>query len=227
MGRGIAAAAGLGLVLTLASACSSPPPPPPLVVNVFVQGDPGVPLAGASLLFGGDVVGITAGPRGLAELRLTGEEGQAFDLTVRCPEGYRSPPDTVTVVLRRLAEPSKVPAYQATCAPTTRSVVVAIAADNGAGLPVVYLGREIARTDAAGAANVLLQVAPGEPIALTLATTDKNAQNLRPQNPVATFNVKDEDDVFAFSQRFTDETKRVVYHARKATGPTRLGSLPH
>ena len=67
-------------------------------------------------------------------------------------------------MLRRLAEPSKVPAYQATCPPTTRAIVVAVAAENGAGLPVLYLGREVARTDASGAASVLLHAVPGEPI---------------------------------------------------------------
>jgi len=73
---------------------------------------------------------------------------------------------------------------------------------------------------------VLLHVVPGEPISLTLATTDPSAEALRPQSPVASFNVKDEDDVFVFAQRFTDETKKVVYRARRAAGPTKLSSIP-
>jgi len=203
----------------LVAACSNPPPPP-LVVRVLVQSDPGVPLPGAKLLYGGKTVGTT-GSNGLAELTLRGADGQSFELSVQCPDGYKSPTDALSVVLRRLAEPKKVPVYTESCPPTQRSVVVAIDADKGPNLPVMYLGREVARTDASGAASVLLRVAPGEQFSLTLSTDEKGAEALRPQSPVATFNVKDSDDVFVFAPKFTVEHKRVVYHARPK-GPTPL-----
>lgn len=200
--------------------CSAPPPPP-LFVKVLVQSDPGVATPGVTILSAGRPVGTT-GADGVAGLTLRGEEGQSFDLTVECPEGYKSPAGALTVALRRLADPAKVPVYQASCQPTTRAVVVAIAADKGANLPVLYLGGEVARTDASGAADVLLHVPPGEPFSLTLSTTEKGAEGLRPQSPVASFNVKETDDVYVFAARFTMEAKRVARPAAAPKGPTRL-----
>ncbi|HEY1692536.1 MAG TPA: hypothetical protein VGG39_10265 [Polyangiaceae bacterium] len=208
------------LLASLGAACSTPPPPP-LVVKVLVESDPGVPVTGATVQSGGRVVGTT-GPTGATELTLRGEEGQSFDLTVQCPDGYKSPFTPVTVALRRLADPSKVPVYEVSCPPTTRTVVVAIAADRGPNLPVLYLGREVARTDASGAADVLLRVTPGEQVSLTIATTEKGAEALRPQSPVATFNVKDQDDVFVFATRFSVEAKRAPRVFAAPKGPTRI-----
>jgi hypothetical protein len=200
--------------------CSAPPPPP-LLIKVLVQSDPGSPLAGATIGSGGRTVG-TSGVDGMATLTLRGDEGQSFDLSVTCPDGYKSPTSPLTVTLRHLSEPSKVPVYETSCPPTTRTVVVAIAATNGPNLPVLYLGREIARTDSSGAADVLLRVPPGEQFSLTLSTADKGAEAMRPQNPVASFSVKDADDVFVFAQRFTVEAKKVFRPVAAPKGPTRI-----
>lgn len=189
---------------------------------MVVESDPGRALGGAKILSLGKPVGTT-GSDGVAKLTLRGEEGQSFELSVQCPDGYKSPTSDLTVVLRRLADPSKVPAYTVSCPPTTRTVVVAIAADKGPNLPVLYLGRMVARTDASGAADVLLHVPPGEQFSLTLSTAEKGAEALRPQSPVATFGVKDSDDVFVFTPRFTVEQQKPVYRpVARPTGPTRI-----
>jgi hypothetical protein len=193
-------------------------------VAVHVRSDPGKPLALAQVQYGGQTI-ATTDAAGVAKLTLHGSEGETFDVTVACPTGYQSPTSPISVVLRRLAEPGKVPEYDVRCPPTTREAVVAVRADKGAGLPVMYLGREIGRTDANGAATVLLRVRPLETFDLTLATTglpDKNAEQLRPANPVATFAVKDQDDVFVFEPRFTVEAKKVVVHAPAPKGPVRI-----
>jgi hypothetical protein len=91
-----------------------------------------------------------------------------------------------------------------------RSVVVGITADKGPNLPVLYLGSEVARTDASGAAHVLLRVPPGEQFTLILQTTGKGAERLRPRNPVATFTVGDRDEVFAYDPHLTVERKRMI-----------------
>jgi hypothetical protein len=180
-----------------------------------------VPVAGAHVVYEGKTVGSTTRD-GSTTLSLLGEEGQSFDLRIVCPDGYRSPAAPVTVVLRRLDDPGKVARYRTSCPPTTRSVVVAIAADEGANLPVIYLGSEVGRTDAAGAANVLLHVAPGEPFALSLATTGKGAEALRPRNPVAIFTAKEQDDVFVFNPHFSVERKPKL-GAPQRRGPTEVG----
>ena len=52
-----------------------------------------------------------------------------------------------------------------------RRVVVAVRAENGPNLPVTYLGRAVGRTDASGAAHVLLAMHPGDQFSLGLDTS--------------------------------------------------------
>jgi hypothetical protein len=196
------------LLLATADACLAqrPLPPAPVAIAVFVESDPGVPLTNAEVFFGASKVGTT-GDDGLARLKLAGDEGQSFDLFVRCPEGYKSPLSPVTATVRRLAEPRKIVRYETSCPPTTREVIVAVMADKGpnlpvANLPVMYLGNKVALTDAWGAAHVLLRIAPGEQFSLVLDTSGKGAASLKPSNPVGTFTIKDKDEVFVFAPHF-------------------------
>jgi hypothetical protein len=212
--------AAVAAVLVLpGGGCSAlePVPPPPLEVVVRVGGDPGQAIKGAALLFNGQKVS-TSGDDGVARLKLTGKDGEAFDVTVSCPEGFQSPAKPLQVVLKRLADDKK-PEYDVVCLPTSRTVVVAVRADGGANLPVLYLGREVARTDAAGAAHVLLKLKPDEPFDLVLGTQDND--RLRPQNPFASFVLKERDEVFVFDQRFELEKKKVVRGGRR--GPVKIG----
>jgi hypothetical protein len=89
-----------------------------------------------------------------------------------------------------------------------RSVVVAVKSENGPNLPVMYLNRPVARTDAAGAAHFLLQMAPGAQFVVTLDTSE-NAK-LKPANPSKPFTVGQNDDIFVFEQKFETEKTRVV-----------------
>lgn len=120
-------------------------------------------------------------------------------------------------MIKRLTDTNKKPEYDVTCPPTTRTVVVAVRADNGPNLPVMYLGREAARTDTAGAAHVMMKLKPDEGFSLVLATDGND--RLRPQNPSASFIVRDHDDVFTFDQKF-DLEKKVV---RGRRGPVKIG----
>lgn len=180
----------------------------PYQFSVRVSGDPGRPVAGAALTFKGKQVAVSDNS-GLAQLSAHGQEGETVDFGVSCPEGYRSPTSPVSLRLTRLREGSRMPEYQVTCAPALREVVIAVRAENGADLPVKYLGREVARTDAAGAAHFLLRVEPGAQLEVALDTHDKRA--LRPQDPVAHFLARSEDDVFVLDQPFV--VTRDVRHA--------------
>ncbi len=108
------------------------------------------------------------------------------------------------------------------CPPTTRNVVVAVRAENGPELPVLYLGEKVAQTDDSGAAHVLLKLPPNQPFKLTLDTSGDDHSRLRPQNPTATFDVKNQDDMFVFNQKFKLERPRYHYHPRHHVGPTPL-----
>jgi len=210
------------LVPTLA-ACSAldPVAPPPQEIIIRVSGDPGQAIKGAELLYNAQKVSTTT-EDGVGRLKLNGKDGESFNITVQCPDGFQSPTKPILVTLKRLADPSKVPEYDASCPPTTRTVVVAVRADGGANLPVKYLGREVARTDSAGAAHVLLKLKSDESFDLVLGTDDKGNERLRPQNPYASFIVKDRDEVFTFDQKF--ELERRIYTGRgRPRGPTRIG----
>ena len=95
-------------------------------------------------------------------------------------------------------------------------------ADGGPNLPVKHLGREVARTDASGAAHVMLKLKPDESFDLVLGTSEKAAERLRPQNPFATFIVKDRDEVFTFDQKFEQEKRKRTGGGRRR-GPVRIG----
>lgn len=193
-------------------------PPPPQEIIIRVASDPGKPLGDVELFSNGKKVSTTDAT-GTAKLTLTGKDGETFDVFVRCPVGFQSPTKPLTILLRRLADVSKKPEYEAACPPTTRTVVVAVRAENGPNLPITHLGREIGRTDAAGAAHVLLKVTPDESFSLTLDTTEKGRERLRPQNPVASFSVKEHDDVLVFDKKF--ELER-VFGGPKKRGPVKI-----
>jgi hypothetical protein len=208
-----------------ASGCDrfDPPPPPPQTVVIRVNSDPGKPLEGAKVLFGGQEVGGT-GEDGVAEIKLAGRDGETFDVNVACPEGFESPKGPVRVTLHRLSDPGKRPEYAVQCPPRTRTVVVAVRAEGVSDIPVTLLGREVARTDESGAAHVVLTLEPGEQFDLMLDTNDDRFADLRPQNPVASFGIGHQNDIFTFDQKFDrKEKKRRIYRGRaKPKGPVKI-----
>jgi hypothetical protein len=147
------------------------------------------------------ILGIQCIPPSIAP----GADGETVDVFVSCPEGFRSPKKPVPLRLARIADPTKTPEYSVSCPPSQRTVVVAVRAEGGANLPILYLGREIARTDASGAAHVLLRAKPDETFSLTLDTGGKGRERMNPKSPGENFVVKDQDAVLTFTQTFTTE----------------------
>lgn len=208
----------LALVLVAVAAlvtagCEDPPPPAPYQIAVKVEADPGQPVAGAVVSRNNKPL-ATTGADGRASLSMTGKDGETFDVSVKCPEAFQSPIKPTTIRLARLADNAKAPEYQVSCPPSMRRVVVAVKADNGPNLPVVYLNRPVARTDASGAAHFALDVAPGAQFQVTLDTTEKGGEKLKPQNPSKPFTVGQHDDILMYEQKFDVEKAR-VYVVRK------------
>ena len=160
----------------------------------------------------------------MVKLSIEATEGEVFPFTVVCPDGYRSPTKPIDVIVRRLADPSGPPEFSVNCTPLTRSVVVAVRADQGPHLPVVYLGQEVARTDASGAAHVLLTLPPGEEFELMLDTANAAGERLRPQKPTGKFSVKNADEMLTFHVPFAvDVEKRAAPRSPpRPPGPIRL-----
>jgi hypothetical protein len=214
--------AALAIVSSLLGACAGTRLAQNYDCVVRVSSDPGRPLAGAQLLVNGSVIGTT-GDLGSAKLRFVGTEGEHRKIEIRCPDGYRSPEAPVTVSLRHLALAGPMPEFDASCPPENRTVVVAIRADKGADLPVLYLGEELARTDRSGAAHVSLSLPAGSQFELTLETDSESTAQLRPRNPARKFQLGDSDEVFLFDQPFVPPEPVQHHYTRAApSGPIRL-----
>jgi len=202
------------------ASCDEKPRSQSFEIAIHVESDPGLPLAGATVVRNGrDLVATDA--QGRTRLVLEGFEGDMVDFMIRCPPDFQSPIKPVSVVLHRLADKGRLPEYSALCPPTTRKIVVAVRAENGPFLPVTYLGKTVARTDAAGAAHVLLAMKPGDQFELGLDTSEN--EQLRPENPTKDFVVRPKDEIQGFEVRFTKEPLKPKFR-RGPPRPTSLGN---
>jgi len=203
-------------LLSLSSACSLLDEAPSADSNVSIKvtiktiDDVGVAVARAEVLLGKKSRGLT-GPDGSLTVALAGRPGQVAPLTIKCPEGYASPEKTVDVGITELATGSPAPLFEARCTALAHSLVVAIRAENGPNLPILYLGKELGRTDAEGVAHVVLKMPPGETASLRLDTSAAPA--LKPQNPELTFKSSNRDEMVLLEQKFSIVRKVVAVHA--------------
>ncbi len=195
-----------------------PPAPPPFSVTFAVEGDPGHPLAGA-VVSRNDKNVATTGPDGRAELTLSGADGETVEASVKCPEGHTSPAKPVSVRLARTGD-GKAPVFSVACPPNQRHVVVAVKAENGPNLPVVYLGKVITHTDESGAAHFAIEAPPGGQFQVTLDTADN--KRMSPVSPSKPFTVGSTDEIVLFEQKFEIEKKK-VRPVKKPTVATCLG----
>ena len=175
------------------------------MISVRVESDPGKAVSGASISRANRPLGTTA-EDGRASLKIAGVEGEITDVMVTCPEGFQTPTKPLSIRLTRLAEKTKVPEYAVACPPAMRRVVVAVRAENGPNLPVMYLDRPVTRTDSAGAASFALEVPPGSQFTVALNTAER--KDIKPISPSKLFVVNAQDDVFLFDQRFDVEKKK-------------------
>ncbi len=193
-------------------------PSKPFEFEILINSDPGIPVAGATLLHEGSVLGKT-NAQGKLALAAQGSEGETLAVNVNCPEILLSPSSPVMIALRRLSDAKRRPQYKVMCPPRARTLVVAVRADNGPNLPVKRLGRDIARTDSSGAALVALEVAPDEAVDLTLDTAQ--SPWLKPKDPTQRFQAGDTDALVAFTQNFEGKPAART-GVRTHAGPIRI-----
>lgn len=202
------------------SACQKPlPPPPPEDAELHITSDTGAPVEGAEIVAGGATV-ERSDKDGIARLKVAGEVGDSFEIRVSCPQGYLSPGGSIR--LQVLGIPGAPPArHSVTCPRARHSVVVAVRADGGAHLPILHLGKEIGRTDGAGAAHLLFEMGKGTRTEIVLATNDEDHKKLHPQNPAYVVEARERDDVQVFAVKFTKDKPPV-----KKGGPVKRGPIP-
>lgn len=201
-------------VLLTALALAGCAPKPKLAsyrILVRTESDPGVPLAGAELRLQGRTL-AKSDENGRAWADLEGTLGDTITLELSCPEGYRSTAEPLLVLLRPLDADvqGQRPEFHRTCPPLSRQLVVAVRANHGPDLPLLYRGREIARTDRNGAAHAVLVAAPGDTVDLTLDTSAEGNKQLMPQHPELRLTMPERDEIVVFDQSFTRPKPKFV-----------------
>jgi hypothetical protein len=184
---------------------------------VRVSSEPGRTLAGVRASLKNQELGVSDAT-GAVAIKVRGHEGDVLPIEVSCPTGHRAPPP-VLVPLRRVGHDVR-PEFAAVCTPLTRSIVVAVRAERGPNLPLLYLGRELARTDSSGAAHLLLDIASEDVVELVLDTAEQ--PQLRPKNPVLRIQPGPGDEITALSQNFTVQPRERVRKVTTQRGPTRI-----
>jgi hypothetical protein len=200
-------AAAILAVACLSSCSKAAPQGGSYRLSVQVTSEPGRPLPGVPVSYLGQTVGRTDA-QGLAGLSIRGSEGEHVALTVTCPDGFHAPTQTIDVVLHHWSEAGRKPEYEFPCSPLNRTVVVIVRADRGPNLPVLYLGREIARTDESGAAHALVSVPASDDMEITLSTSEPGSEHLRPQNPSIKFSATDREPLKLYSVKFSLEMEK-------------------
>ncbi|WP_394822984.1 hypothetical protein [Pendulispora albinea] len=196
--------------------CGEPTPPPSVAVVVRARAENGSPVGAVEIFMGPRLVARTEND-GRAQLDVRGAEGETFSLQVKCPEGFRSPA-TLLPVRSFGVGAAAPPEYNVVCRETRHTLVVAVRATDGPNLPIYYLGKEVARTDRSGGAHVSMDMEVHDRVELMLGTAGKEFEKVHPQNPAATFEMPDHDDIQVFEMKFTRDKPKVVRRA-KPSGP--------
>lgn len=205
--------------IALAAPSCKPPPPAPVTISVHARTETGAPTGNVEIYAGPRLIARTDA-NGRAQLSIDGAEGETFELRVKCPPGFSSPAKPVVVRRLGISATTAVPEHVVSCHQTRHALVVAVRAEGGPGLPVLHLGKLVARTDATGAAHVLLEGEVREHVELTIGTPGKENEKIHPQNPAQVFEVPERDSIQLFAVTFTRDPKKAPIKKSGPKGPT-------
>jgi hypothetical protein len=205
--------------LVALGACKPPPLPPPVTVFVRVVDEAKAPVSRAEIASQSHVI-ATTDVEGRAEIHVSGREGATYFIDVRCPTGYRSP--EAPLEIRRLENGGAAPPEYVTRCNRLRHTLVVNVKTKGAGgsVPILYLGKPVARTDAEGNARVVLEGDVLERIDIQLDTSDATFAKLHPQSPTGSFEIPNRDDETTFEVAFTKDKKA------RPKGKAKPGPIP-
>ncbi|TFH30844.1 MAG: hypothetical protein E4H00_04460 [Myxococcales bacterium] len=196
----------LGVALSVASLASCVPPTSverTFSIVFVVESDPGVRIGAASVFIDGDHVG-QSDSNGLVRTTVHGESGRRLRIEHDCPDGHEAPSARKTLRLREyeaLGSSERV-AMEITlrCVPTERLAAFVIRAKNGADLPVLLNGEEVARTNSSGVAHFSVRSVPGADYKVELDA--RGRPSVLPSLPMPLFTQPDADDIFILNQSF-------------------------
>jgi hypothetical protein len=186
---------------------------------VFViESDPGVRLASTPVFIDGDRVGASDSD-GLVRTTVHREPGQRLRIDHECPDGHEATSPRKTLRLREFegVDGSERGALEFTlrCQPTQRLAAFVVRAKNGANLPVLLNGQQVARTSDAGVAHFSVRGLPGTDYKVELDARER--KSVLPRLPMHLFTQPDTDEIFVLSQAFepkSDPGRRGPHRAR-------------
>lgn len=152
----------------------------------------------------------------LSRFRSLTEDGAQLVVDVRCER----PDRTVAVVVRAVAtaRPPLPARKQARGRSRRKAALLAVRPPKPlGGVPVLFQGKEVGRTDAHGLSHLSFTAAPNQKVELTLNTSAPHLALLRPRNPSLVLDVRGKDDIHLFEQTFAEE--RPAAKPRRARRP--------
>jgi hypothetical protein len=205
-------------LVALGAGCGTQQGPTLFPVTLRVMND-ARPMPGAQIIIRDRPQGTTDA-QGSFRMRMTGVEGSTVPVTVRCPNGFVSPAEPVSVTLRSaiaIDRNAHTGGMETTvqCPPDQRIAAVIVRTPNRANLPVFYQGREITRTDLQGVAHMIFKVRPRDVLVFRLDTTSQ--PQLRPANPSFNVATREGDDVYVSTLNFEEAAPPRA--PRRSTGP--------
>jgi hypothetical protein len=226
----VAAIRGLSIpVIALAASAvvsCKEPPPTPFRMTIHVEADPGQPLANVPILFrdannpnAAEIEVKRTDAQGNATLETARPDGETLRFAMKCPADT-DPAEPINVTVRRTE--GAAPKFDRSCRPQIRTIAVVVRAENGPNLPVMFLGREITRTDASGAAHFSTKLRSGDTFTVGIST--KEDDKLKPRDPSAMMTVGQRDDVQLVNVKFEREKpKPAPYRGpKKPKGPVQI-----
>lgn len=210
----------LGIALSVASltSCARPTSAERTFSIVFViESDPGVRLRATPVFIDGDHVG-ESDSNGLVRATVRGESRRRLRIEHDCPDGHEAPSPRRTLRLREFEGLDGEPvAMEITlrCEPTHRLAAFVIRAKNGADLPVLLNGEQVARTNGSGVAHFSVRALPGADYKVELDARER--PSVLPGLPMRLFTQPDADEIFVINQSFevkSDPRRRGPRRAR-------------
>ena len=208
--------------------CSSPHMEPVSTDEMFqfnfrVADDEQTPVSGSAIRIGRQIRYVSSD--GSTVERLKGLEGDALEVEVLCPAGWRSAPqgNKKQLILKKVTSNTTssngVREVMFTCIPDRKDHVL-IVKSNHPLLPVQINGKTVGHTDMDGFTQLVIAGKPGETVHLQLDTDEYPL--LLPKNPALMVTLPKKRKFLVFEQSF--EKMKPVRRKRKvhSPGPRRL-----
>lgn len=171
-----------------------------LRIEVRVESDPGVGLAGVPISIDGERVGDTDA-RGFARIARVAAPGQLLQLSYECPSEHAGGELPMGLRVRRYREHSspKRVLLTLTCRPRARVAVFLVNARDAGHVDVFIDGEWVEQTDSNGIAHISRRAPPGSEFIVELRP---RRSKLLPTKVARLFTLRDADEIFVFDQHY-------------------------